>query len=204
MDLPLMMGSSFLLALMIWDGEFSNGDIIFCFLCVVIYLLYSFRTLPDREEDHRTEKPGAKAWMLLLVSPVFILLGARYTIEAVVSISTIIGIGAEVIALSAVALGTSLPEAVVAVSAVRRGNPDMAIGNIIGSNIFNTFAVMGVPALFGTLAIPEGVLTFSLPVSIFSTLIFVLVMVDQKINRWEGWFLLVFYLFFIGKLFGWV
>ncbi len=205
-DLPMLLGSSFMLALMIWDQDFSNGDAVICLLCLAIYFLYTFFAAPKEQNKECPDKkgPGYKAWVQLLASPVFILLGAKYTIEAVVSISEIIGIGTEVIALSAVALGTSLPEVVVAVSAVRRGNHEMAVGNIIGSNIFNTYAVMSISAFFGPLLIPKGVLTFSLPVSIFATLLFIIMTIDNKVGRWEGWFLLVFYVFFVGKLFGWV
>ncbi len=205
-ELPMLLGSSFILALMIWDGAFSNGEAGICLLCLSIYFLNALLTPQDEQKEAGPDKnkPGVKAWALLLASPVFILLGAKYTVESVVSISKVIGLGAEVIALSAVALGTSLPEVIVGVAAVRRGNPEMAIGNIIGSNIFNTYAVMSIPAFVGPLSIPKGVLTFSLPAFIFSTLIFVIMTVDHRINRWEGGFLLVFYAFFVGKLYGWL
>jgi len=139
-----------------------------------------------------------------LGSSVFIFLGAKYVVEAVIAISMLLSIGTEIIALSAVALGTSLPEISVAVSSARKGNVEMAIGNITGSNIFNAFAVMGIPALLGPLAIPESVLTFPLPIFIAATILFVIITIDKRINRMEGGLLLIFYVFFIGKIFGWL
>jgi len=202
-DLPILLGSSFLLALMIWDTNFSTGEAILCLICLVIYILNSFVKQPELEDEKR-ETAGGKYWMMLLLSPVFIFLGAKFTVDSVIAMSKILGIGAEVIALSAVALGTSLPEVMVTISATRKGNPEMAIGNIIGSNIFNTFVVMGVSALVGTLTIPKAIIEFSLPVFIFATVLYVVITMDKKVNRWEGGLLLAFYLFFIGQLYGWI
>ena len=78
----------------------------------------------------------------------------------------------------------------------------MAVGNVMGSNIFNSFAVMGIPGLIGSLQIPEGVISFALPFSIAATFLYVIIMVDRKLNLWEGCLLLLFYLFFLLHLFG--
>ena len=131
----------------------------------------------------------------------FIYIGARYTVESVIELSKILNIGTEIIAMSAVTLGTSLHELMVTVSAVRRGNAEMAVGNILGSNIFNTFAVMGIPALFGALVIPQNIIAFGLPMMIIATLLFFFMTQEREITKWEGYILLLFYVFFIGKLF---
>ena len=86
----------------------------------------------------------------------FVWLSADYTIQFIQAISTEAGVSADIIAISAVAIGTSLPEIVVSIMAARRGQTEMAVGNVLGSNIFNTYFVMGVPALFGDLIIPEN------------------------------------------------
>ena len=123
-------------------------------------------------------------------------------VEAIIKLSELLNLGKEVIAVSAVAFGTSLPELVVTISAVRKGKPEIAVGNVLGSNIFNAFAVMGIPALIGPLAIPASIITFSLPVMLIATVLFILMMQDRKIANWEGWLLLLFYVFFIVRLFG--
>ena len=113
-------------------------------------------------------------------------------------------IGKEIIALSAVAIGTSLPEVSVAITAAKRGNAEMVVGNVIGSNIFNAFAVMGIPALVRPLTIPPSILSMPLPTFIAANLLAILIVLDKKINRWEGALLLLFYVFFVGNIFGWL
>ncbi|MEL6134906.1 MAG: sodium:calcium antiporter, partial [Bacteroidota bacterium] len=98
------------------------------------------------------------------------------------------------IALTAVALGTSLPELIVSLVAVRTGNIEMAVGNVIGSNLFNIFAVMGIPRMFGQIEIPLDLQDYSLPALACITILLIYVIQDKVINRWEGWILLLFYL----------
>jgi cation:H+ antiporter len=97
-------------------------------------------------------------------------------------------------------LGTSLPELFVSFTAAKKGNPEMAIGNVLGSNIFNTLAVMGIPTFLGTLIIPRSILTFSLPVMILATLTYFFTTQDREVTRWEGFMLIILYVLFIGKL----
>jgi len=103
-----------------------------------------------------------------------------------------------------VALGTSLPEIVVAIAAVRKGQPEIVIGNVVGSNIFNTFAVMGIPAMIGTITVPDGLANFSIPIFLAATMMHLLVTGDKRVTKGEGAFLLCFYIFFIGQLFDWL
>jgi cation:H+ antiporter len=80
---------------------------------------------------------------------------------------------------------------------MRKGSHEIVVGNVIGSNIFNTFAVMGIPGLIGTLVIPPGIVAFSLPVMLGATLIFAYSTYDREVNRWEGFVLLLLYAYFI-------
>jgi len=112
-----------------------------------------------------------------------------------------VGIGTEVIAASAVALGTSLPELVVSVRAAAMNKPELAIGNILGSNIFNILGIMGISALFGTLVISEMITGFVMPMMIVATLLYFVVIWENEVTQWEGWMLVIFYVFFLGKLF---
>ncbi len=113
-------------------------------------------------------------------------------------------IGKELVAASAVALGTSLPELVVSVVAVKKGNSAIAVGNILGSNIFNTFAVMGLSAFFGTIVLPQSMIYFGMPIMVIATILFFLITQQKQITQWEGWLLIIFYLFFLGKIFNWI
>jgi len=207
-DLPFLVASAFLFAVMIWDGTFTIGEGILSIIGIAIYFLYTTHSeskdkekLVKREIKVKKKKLELSTIVVLIISMVFIYIGARYTVESVIELSKILNIGTEIIAISAVALGTSLPELMVTVSAARRGNAEMAVGNVLGSNIFNTFAVMGIPALLGTLVIPQNIITFGLPMMLIATLLFFFITQEKEITKWEGYLLLLFYVFFIGKLF---
>jgi cation:H+ antiporter len=203
-DLPFLTGSALLLAFMIHDQTFTRIEATLCLLTLAAYLWGTFISEGPNEEhdDSAGIVPSpVKDWLMLLASAVMVFAGANYTVDSVIRISEILSIGTEVIALSAVAFGTSLPEVMVAVSAARKGKSDMVIGNIIGSNIFNTFAVMGLCGFSGKLVIPESILSFSLPFSVAVAFMYFVITKDQKINRSEGTILLVFYVFFLGTLF---
>ncbi|MFW6361142.1 MAG: calcium/sodium antiporter [Spirochaetota bacterium] len=205
-DFPFLVASMFLLAFMVWDQEFTRGEGILCLVGFVYYLYYTLRNPEQMHEilelEEHPVRPRLRHWITLLLAPAGIYFGAHYTIDSVVIISERLKIATEVIALSAVALGTSLPELMVTISAARKGKPELTIGNVLGSNIFNTLMVMGVPAMIGTLRIPDSIITFSLPLSLAATLIYIVIVLDHKINRLEGGILLVFYAFFILRIFG--
>ena len=201
-DLPMVLGSAMLLGFLIVDGRFTHMDAVLCLVGAVIYVYSTLAT--DAEAPcgaNDAERPGISTWLRLLGSLVLIVLRAKYTVDAAVVLATALGIGTEVIALSAVALGTSLPEVMVAITAARQGKIELAVGNIMGSNVFNAFAVMGVPGLITPLAVPDDVITFSMPVMIAVTVLYVLVTVDAKVNRFEAALLLLFYAYFIGHLY---
>lgn len=206
-DLPFLTGSSLLIAFMVYDRNFTRVEAGLCLITLFIYLRGTFgakNTDQGHDEISDLKSSPVKAWLTLLVSSLLVFVGANYTVDSVIRISELLSIGSEVIALSAVALGTSLPEVMVSISAARKGKSDMIIGNIIGSNIFNTFGVMGICGFSGKLNIPERILEFSLPISVAAAFMYFVITKDQKINRSEGCILLIFYGFFIGRLFDWL
>ncbi|MHA1874834.1 MAG: calcium/sodium antiporter [Promethearchaeota archaeon] len=209
-DLPLLVGSAFLLAVTIWDGVFTLPEALLCIMGIILYLVYTINVEKKHEDvEIKKEMKGKfnkrrldwKTLVILVVSAFFIYLGAKYIVESVIRLSEILNVGKEIIAISVVALGTSLPELAVTVSAARKGKPEMAVGNVLGSNIFNALAVMGIPALVGTLIIPSSILMFGLPMMLIATLLYFFITQDKGITKWEGWLLVIFYVFFIGKLF---
>ncbi|MCD5406227.1 MAG: calcium/sodium antiporter [Desulfotomaculum sp.] len=203
-DLFFMLGSAFYLALTIWDGVFTMAEGLFCLAMMVMYVVYTVTTVTDQDDDDAQEKKVKINWKhvaVLIISGVFIYIGAKYTVDAIVQLAGMFNIGAEIIALSAVALGTSLPELSVALAAIRKGIPELAIGNVLGSNIFNILAVMGIPALISPLVIPVGIMEFSLPLMLLATLMFYWTFHHKEVCRWQGILLLAFYVFFLGRLF---
>ena len=206
-DLPLFVGSAFLLGLMVFDGKYTPGEAI---LSVIGYVVYTFYAVSVRTEDggenasEEEEKSGkfpVKPFVILGISSILIFLGAKFTIDSVVKISEIIGVGKEIIAISAVALGTSLPELIVTINQAKKGNPEVAVGNVLGSNIFNSFMVMGIPGLTGNLVIPPDILSSGLLVMLGGTVLFFFVTQDERVTKWEGLLFFLFYIWFIGSIF---
>ena len=198
-DIPLLVLSAFLLWFVVYDGKVTIFEAIFLLIALVIFLLHSL----TGNEDDNVERPKI-TWQtiaILLASAVVIKFGADYTVFGIVKLSGLMGIGSAVIAQSLVALGTSLPEVFVSIAAIKKGQTDMAVGNVLGSNIFNTYAVMAIPAFIGPLVIPPDVLAFSLPYMIALTMGLAVMCISRTICRWEGYMLILFYVFFLVKLF---
>ena len=203
-DLPILIGSTFLLAITCMDGRFTLAEAIFCLAGIVIYIGYTLsvhrahkNSLPEFEQ----KKLGIKPFIILIVSCTALFFGAKYTVESIIRLSEIIGIGTEIITASAVALGTSLPEIIASMMAARKGRLEMAVGTLLGSNIFNAFAIMGIAGLMGTLIIPTTMITYGIPMLIIATLLYFFITLDREITKWEGWLLIIFYVFYIGRLF---
>ncbi len=211
-DLPLFASSAFLLILMIWDGEFTFFEGIISLLAFAVYLFYMIKTgkkhtaykevkKEELQIKRKEKKLNSRTIFVLIISLIIVFISASFTIESILKLSAILNIGKEIIAASAVALGTSLPELMVSISAARRGKSEIAVGNILGSNIFNCLIVMGIPALLGTLIIPQSIIFFGIPVLLAATFLYFFATQDKQITRWEGWMLIVFYVFYLGKLF---
>lgn len=199
-DMPYLWGSAFLLYFVVSDLSVSLFEAFIFLGGIIIFLAYSF-DIGDDDEEPKEEKIKAspKAYVMLLVGGILVWLGADYTIKAISELSAMAGIKPEIIALTAVALGTSLPEVIVSVGAAKKGKTGIAVGNVLGSNIFNTYIVTSIARFFGPLTIPAGILTFSLPMMVAMTILFGMVSNNKKITRWEGMLLLLFYIFFIGE-----
>ncbi|MEL6970739.1 MAG: calcium/sodium antiporter [Bacteroidota bacterium] len=200
-DMTFLWASAFLLWFVLYDLQLNTFECILLLLGLALFLTYSFKSNRAPADTEDLPKAKTRDYLLLLLGGVLVYFGADYTIYAITEISTMLNIPSKLIALSAVAIGTSLPEVVVSLSAARRGKASIAIGNVLGSNVFNTFIVMGVPGLLGHLEIPADISAFYLPLMIVMTVLFGVMAFDRIITRWEGWILLLFYLLFMGHIF---
>ncbi len=206
-DIPIFFIATSLLIVFALDGsiKFFEGIILLTFL--ILYLFYTIKKkgagLDEEIEqiEHISRMDIFKEYLTLVISLFFIMLSANFTIKAVTNISELVGIGKELIALSVVAFGTSLPELMVSISSIKKNNVEMAIGNILGSNIFNILAVVGIPAIFKTLIVAPSLLSIAIPFLIIASISFVLIIQYKEINKWEGIMLLLIYVIFILKTF---
>ena len=203
-DVPMLVASALILWFLIIDLEFTILDAVILIAGMFIFLAYTFSKSDNHEEgneDFTRQSINWKTIALVVGSGVLIYFSANYTVISIQEISSMIGIGTGVIALSLVSLGTSLPEVLVSVTAARKGNTEIAFGNVMGSNIFNTFAVMGIPRFLGPIDIPAAIVDFSLPMMVAVTILFAVISLSRKISRYEGMFLLLFYLVFMIGLY---
>jgi cation:H+ antiporter len=178
------------------------------------YLLYTFlhkeeptdaekiSTKKDRALKKNIERPkvGYKDWILLILGGAFLTFSAKYLVSSVVDISSILGVGVGVISILAVAVGTSLPELVVSAKAAIKGNPEVALGNVFGSNVFNSFVVIGLPGMIKDITIDEVTFTIGFPIMVLATLLFVISGISRRIHNWEGIFYLTLYIIFTVKI----
>ncbi len=198
-DMPYLWGSAFILWFITQEGQVNLVKAILLLLGIGVFLGYSVRF--DKSEELEAARPTWKTYFFLVLGGVFVWLGSDYTIEAIQYLSLRAGIDPEIIAVSAVALGTSLPEVIVSLNACRKGKADIAVGNVVGSNIFNSFVVMGIPSLIAPLHVPESINQFYMPLMIVMTILFGIMTNNRVISRWEGALLILFYLLFLLEIF---
>ena len=199
-DVPFLVGSAMFLWFACWDLKITWFETVIFLACLALFIVNSFNR--DEKQD-KSERPSTnwKTYAFMIGGIVLIFVSANYTIVAIQKLAEIAGISAEVIALTLVAFGTSLPEVAVSVAAARKGKTGIAVGNVVGSNIFNVLAVMGVSRLFGDLVIPPDVLTYSLPFMFAVTIMFSIISIGRNVSRWEGMMLVLFYIYFIGQIY---
>jgi len=218
LDAPLLITATLIFLFFAWDKEIVLWEGIILIIAFASYILYTFfrkretRTnevlnekeaaIEKDEKEFASQKLNFKVFFFLILGITGLAVGANYTIESILEISYILGISASLIAITAVAIGTSLPELVVSVRACSKKKYEVALGNIFGSNVFNLLLVVGVPALIGPLKIDNLTFEIGLPFLIIATLLFVISCISRKIHLWEGLTYLLIYALFLTKLFG--
>ena len=162
-EIPIMLGVSALLVLLSIDGEISQYDGILLLIGLGIFVVYTFRSaLKQREKSKDDTNPGQnnvylKSIGLIGIGIILLYIGAILTVDNAVVIATEFGLSEKIIGLTVIAIGTSLPELITSIIAIRKGHSDIGIGNIIGSNIYNILMIMGVGASLGGVLITADV-----------------------------------------------
>jgi cation:H+ antiporter len=206
-ELPILTVAMLAGLLLLLDGELSRLDGVLLLLGLLALVIWMVRTgLKDRNGDPLgtefsaeipRDMPMGRALFWVGVGLLVLLLSSRLLVWGAVEIAQALGVSDLIIGLSIVALGTSLPELAASVVSAVKGEPDIAIGNVIGSNLFNLLAVLGIPGLISPLLIDSAVLTRDYPVMIGLTVAFFLMAYGfrgpGRINRLEGGLLLACY-----------
>jgi cation:H+ antiporter len=140
--------------------------------------------------------------LTLVGAGVAIFLSGNVTLDALMSLAGRIGISPAIASLTILSLGTTLPELAVSIAAARAGRAEMAVGNILGSCIFNSLGVVGVAAMVGPVLAPAELLRLPLPAYVASAVLFYQLTQDKRVSRWEGILFATLYLLLLAELAG--
>lgn len=203
LDLPLLALSTSIFLLVAWDGQIVFFESLFLVVTYIIYIGFTV-IYKEEEDDFKGYRPKIKPndLLMLVIGIVGLAIGAKYLIDSIQNLSILLNIKTGLIAISAVAIGTSLPELIVSIKAALRRQSEVVLGNIFGSNVFNLLAVVGFPGIFASLPIEKMTFTLGLPVLILSTVLFIISGISRRIHVQEGALYILLYLIFITKLFG--
>ena len=207
-EIPIVMMMSFLLFFLICDNLFisgvvnqinrNDGFVILLFFAVFIYYLISImRNKKDEDFTEYAEHGVGKSIIFTLLGVVCIIMGNNVVVDSASNIASMMGVSQRMIALTVVAFGTSLPELVTSIVSIRKGEQEILVGNIVGSNIFNIGIVLGLPvSLFGGVVAVGFTIVDLIVMIIASILLFLFSFRDHKIGKYEGLFMLVIFVIY--------
>lgn len=202
-DLPFFFISSSLFLLLLMDGEFTLTESFIALALLIVFIWYTISDQGESGVNLETRPLFSWKWVLMISGGVMgIYFGAEYTITSVTRLAEILNISPSIVTMLAVAIGTSLPELIISLKSALAGKHSVALGNIFGSNTINALAVTGIPAFVGTLTVSSDALWIGFPFLIVASLAFIFTTSDDKIQRWEGFALLILYIAFVGKISG--
>ncbi|WP_280552533.1 calcium/sodium antiporter [Halomonas sp. 25-S5] len=202
-DIPLMVGLSLAVLLLAMNGSVGrlDGGLLVAGLgAYLVFLFLQNAKAPSAEAAPDGESAPASLGINLLYvggGLAMLVLGSRWLVDGAVSFAQSLGISEQVIGLTIIAAGTSLPEVVTSIIAALRGERDIAVGNVVGSNVFNILGVLGLTGLLAPsgIAVSDAMLGFDIPVMIVVALACLpICFTGGVINRWEGGVLLAYYL----------
>jgi cation:H+ antiporter len=217
LDVPIMIGASLLTLLFAWDGNIQWWEGIILFLIGLAYVVFIIRlskkekskaVLEEYKEEYGEQiKPGkGKFWVSVLFvigGLVLLVLGSNWLVESAVAIAKNLGISDLVVSLTIIAAGTSLPEVATSVIASMRGERDIAVGNVVGSNIFNIFFILSIAAMVSKdgISIADSVIQFDLPIMIaVAVACLPIFFTGRRIDPWEGVVFLGYYIAYTAFL----
>lgn len=211
-EIPISFGAALLFYMMANNFFFSDTtavlriDGVVLLLCFVAFLFYVFKEMKAGKEPIEEiiyiPKSNFKIWSLILLGLAGLIIGGQLVVDNGVKLATLLGISEKIIGLTIIAVGTSLPELLTSVVAALKKNSGIAIGNIIGSNIFNILLILSVSSLIAPIEF-HSYFNLDLYILLGGTIFLFLSMFVGKRNRldrWQSAFLLIFYLVYSGYL----
>jgi len=208
-----LMFTTLIAGLLLWDRHLGVMDGTILFGLLAVFLLYTFNE--SKKDHHEFDNLSSKIdidqkgriWIILLISFIVLLVSAKLIVYGGTSLAVQFGVSDLIIGLTVVALGTSLPELAVSITSAIKKQHAMVVGNIIGSNLFNTVGVLAIPGLISPLYVPEKLITRDYPfMLVLTTLIFVFIAShkfskESTISRLEGALFILILFFYLYLLF---
>jgi cation:H+ antiporter len=209
-DVPLMIFVSVTVLVLCLDQIITRFDglllVASLILYVAILVVFSLRSQTSKKEPDQKIQPGEHSkdqvnWLLnislVVLGLVLLVLGTRWFVSSAVSFAGYLGVSELIVGLTIVAAGTSMPEVVTSVIAAVRGERDIAVGNVVGSNIFNILGVLGISSMFAPSGIPvsESIMGFDIPLMIaVAVACLPIFFTSRAISRWEGALFMGYYI----------
>lgn len=215
LDVPLMIGVSALLLLLALDGRVSRFDGLLLVAGIVLYTIFAIwqgrrEQSKQVQQEYEQEYGGSRRsghWAinvgLVIAGLATLVLGSRWLVDGAIEIARLLGVSELVIGLTIVAAGTSLPEVATSIIASIRGERDIAVGNVVGSNLFNVLGSLGVAALLAPagVAVAPSTLSFDIPVMLAVAIACLpIFFTGYRIARWEGALFLGYYVAYTAYL----
>ena len=204
-ETPFMIAITVIMLILGLDGVVSLVDGIILIVLFVVYLAYLFRMA---KKDKNTENDEAannmsvsKAIIFAIIGLVLIVGGSNVTVDAATKIAQALGVSERFIGLTIVALGTSLPELFTSVTAARKGNADIAIGNIVGSNIFNILFVVGISSIVIPVPFAANFIFDSIVAIAASVMLLLCCLWTKSLKRWAGVVMILSYAAYFAVIF---
>ena len=202
-DIPFAIGASVLLTLLSLDHTLGRIDGIVLLMGFVAFMVYTLVQARSKAEETEADRKDRSTWLSALFVAgglTGLVLGSNLFVDAASDVAYSLGISEGVVGLTVVAGGTSLPELATSVVAARKGQSAIAIGNVIGSNVFNILLILGLTATVSPLQI-EGITTIDMAVMLISVvLVWLFSRTRYTVERWEGAVLVGGYLIYLGWL----
>jgi cation:H+ antiporter len=184
-----------------WVGFLFLGLLVLYLYMTYVWAKQGTVMLPEEEEAEQKElKSLGTSWFLIIVGLLLVIMGARVLVPSASEIAMRFGVPEDVIAATMVAFGTSLPELMTAIAAVRKGHPEITVGNIVGADVLNVLFVIGAAAAAAPLVIPMNFYYFHFPamlIILFSFRVFISMNKEGVFYRWQGFWLLGVYLTYV-------
>ena len=203
-DIPFALVASLLLTAVCLDGNLTRIDSLLLLIGFALFLAYTLQIARNgKTEDSKTEKSQAlwKSILFIIIGLGCLIVGSNLFVSGASTVAEQLGVSDAIIGLTIVAGGTSLPELATSIISARKGQSGIAIGNVVGSNVFNILAILGITGFISPMTNLGGITTIDLTMLILSIiLVWAISFTKYKIERWEGFTLLGVFSIYLGWL----